>query len=471
MTGNWLAIEFPRLALDLATRDTTADEPALAITHEVRGRPVIVDHTTAAERLGVRNGMAVAAALAVAGNLVLRPRDPAAENHSLQRLAAWAYQYSSQVSMTPPSAMLCLEVGSSRRLFGRPAALRQRLAGELHSLGYRARTGTAPTPAAASLAARDECDIDTTEALERYLSGLPLASLGLDPGETRALQGMGFRHTRELLRLPRAALARRLGPALLDRLDRLRGHRPDPRPAWHPPDHYRAGLDLNAEVHEADGLLFPLQRMIREFCGVLRGGDHAVQSVAITLRLREGRQCFRLGLQAPGRDEARFLALLRERLARLQLGTPALAIELEASTLLPFEAPETDLFGDSAGTDSDLDAVLDRLRARLGDDAVSGLGGVEEHRPEYSWRALRPGEDSPCPPLPHRPAWLCQPARPCAVSHLKILAGPERIETGWWDGRDCRRDYYVMRDPHGAALWVYREYKPASGWYLHGIFG
>ena len=38
-----------------------------------------------------------------------------------------------------------------------------------------------------------------------------------------------------------------------------------------------------------------------------------------------------------------------------------------------------------------------------------------------------------------------------------MLAGPERIESGWWDGADVRRDYYVASDARGARLWIYRE--------------
>ena len=39
-----------------------------------------------------------------------------------------------------------------------------------------------------------------------------------------------------------------------------------------------------------------------------------------------------------------------------------------------------------------------------------------------------------------------------------------------WDGRDCRRDYFIVRDAHGSTLWAFHEYKPRRGWYLHGIF-
>jgi protein ImuB len=47
------------------------------------------------------------------------------------------------------------------------------------------------------------------------------------------------------------------------------------------------------------------------------------------------------------------------------------------------------------------------------------------------------------------------------------LAGPERIESGWWDGDEARRDYFIAR-LHGDSIgWLYRE---NGAWYLHGLF-
>ena len=51
---------------------------------------------------------------------------------------------------------------------------------------------------------------------------------------------------------------------------------------------------------------------------------------------------------------------------------------------------------------------------------------------------------------------------------LTLVAGPERIESGWWDGNDVRRDYFIARTPRDALLWVFQERQ--SGWYLHGVF-
>ena len=53
-----------------------------------------------------------------------------------------------------------------------------------------------------------------------------------------------------------------------------------------------------------------------------------------------------------------------------------------------------------------------------------------------------------------------------------LLAGPERIESGWWDGEaaDVCRDYFVARRPDHSLVWVFRERRAPHGWFLHGYF-
>ena len=471
MDLNWLAVQFPRLALDLAMRasDLKHDLP-LAISDGNSRAPKILDCNPAAARYGVRSGLALNAALGLCEGLHVSERNRDAELSALQRLAAWCYQYSSHVSICPDRNTLLLEAGASQRLFGAPAELAGRLAAELQQPGYHARAGTAPTPEAAQLAARCGLNIPDRAALAGELRELPLTSLDLEAGQHTALDKMGFRKTGDLLRLPRKALARRLGPALADYLDRLSGARPDPRAAWQPPEEFSSGLDLPAEIHNSQGLMFPLNRLVSELCGVLRGCDRGVQEIHLRLRLRKGTERLRLGLQSPCREEARFMLLLGERLASLRLPQPAQHIHLQAGRFLPFNTLQETLFQEPGDQDPGQAGLLERLQARLGPDAVTGLRGVQDHRPEYSW-SLRGLHEAPqCEPMPHRPVWLLSQPRRCRIKEYQVLAGPERIETGWWDGRDCRRDYFVVRDARGSTLWAYREYKPDPGWYLQGIF-
>ena len=414
----------------------------------------------------------MAAALGLAGNLHMVKRDPEAEQQALQRLAAWCYQYSSQVCIAGDRPGLFLEVEASERLFGRPQRLAQRLQRELGQLGYHAMTGSAPTLEAAWLAVHEAVHLEERAAIRRQLGPLPLRRLHLDITQITAMERMGFRQLGDVLRLPRKALTRRFGPALPHYLDRLLGIQADPRALYRPPETFSSRLELPAEIHTSQALLFPLRRLLDELCGVLRGGDTAVQALRITLGHEDAADThLELGLQSPTQDSARLLTVLRERLERLRLPGPTRSVCLDARRLLRFDAGQHTLFRDTPVEQrQDIEQLAERLQARLGLHAVTGLTGVEDHRPEYSWRARALNEPPRCTALAHRPAWLLPKPLRCAIENYEILAGPERIESGWWDGRDCRRDYFVVRDAEGCMLWAYHEYKPRRGWYLHGVF-
>ena len=471
-TPCWLAIRLPHLPLDLFTRGHSDGGMAIAISATSRRRELIIDCNPAALAGGVKPGMPATAAPGILEELQIVERDRESEQQALRRLAAWCYQYSNQVYIPGIRSGLFLEAGASERLFGRPEELGQRLALELGQLGYHAMTGTAPTPEAAWLAAREGLHIPSAGHIRRQLGPLPLQRLHLESGQLLSMERMGFRQLRDLLRLPRKDLTRRFGPELPGYLDRLLGVCPDPRPLYRPPEAFSSRLELTAEIHSCQALLFPLKRLLEELCGVLRGGDTAVQMLQITLGHEDcDDSLLELGLQSPTQDSARLMTVLRERLERLRLPRAVRDIRLQAPQLLKFRAGQHTLFHDTPGEQQqDMTQLAERLQARLGSDAVAGLAGVQDHRPEYSWRRRRLDERADSIALCQRPAWLLPKPRRCSIENYEILAGPERIESGWWDGRDCRRDYFIVRDAHGSMLWAFHEYKPRHGWYLHGIF-
>lgn len=55
------------------------------------------------------------------------------------------------------------------------------------------------------------------------------------------------------------------------------------------------------------------------------------------------------------------------------------------------------------------------------------------------------------------------------VIKVNYYWGPERIETGWWDGPSVRRDYYRIETDGGNLWWVFRDLR-GGGWFLHGRF-
>lgn len=468
----WLALHFPHLALDQHNRglgQANEDIPQ-AISDKLAGRQCIIDRNPAAERAGIRIGMPVGAALGLFESLQVTVRDQHAEQAALKRLAGWCYQYSSQVCIAPQHNSLLLEVASSERLFGPAEVLSGHLIQGLGQLGYRAIGGIAPTPEASHLAARHGLHIRTHGDIRKSIGMLSIDNLNLKPTEIQALQKMGLRTIAEVLRLPRKALARRMGLALSGYLDRLLGQRPDPCKIFRPSSRFSAGVDLPDTEH-TQGLIFPLKRLVQELCGVLRAHDRGIQALQVRLKLDEGTETMRLNLQQATRSEDHLMLLLRERLERLQLPRPVRHIHLQALHFLPCAEVQASLLKEAVTGSSDTGSqVIERLRARLGTESVKGIRGLQDHRPEYSWSLRELDEPASYTAQPGRPAWLLPSPQPCRIDNYRILTGPERIESGWWDGRDCRRDYFVVRDTNGSILWAFHEYKPRPGWYLHGLF-
>ncbi|HUX24379.1 MAG TPA: DNA polymerase Y family protein, partial [Burkholderiales bacterium] len=171
-------------------------------------------------------------------------------------------------------------------------------------------------------------------------------------------------------------------------------------------------------------------------------------------------------------DAEHLLVLITNRLATITLAGPVRALRLQLVAEREVPLGSAALFDDPTTQGERTAALIERLQARLGDGAVYGLDSVADHRPERAQRR-RPPADAPgqVPAgLVARPAWLLAVPRPWPSATQRLLSGPERIESGWWDGEDCRRDYHLAAGAAGETVWVYRDLRTGT-WYLHGLFG
>ncbi len=431
-----------------------------------------------AQKAGICVGMSVAAARALASDLTVQSRDHKAEQSALHILAAWAYQFSSQVSLYPPYALL-LETRGSEALFGGRIDLLKKLRAGVAELGYKVQLAGAPTPLAALILARCQREqmVEEQGELVAALAPLPISVLDWQQTLIDLMDGMGVRQLGDVLRLPRDGLARRLGQQSLLYLDRMLGRHPDPQELYHPSPQFKHRLLLPSEVEHAQALLFALQRLILELCGWLRGLGAGLQAFDIVLSHRGGRHTsLSIGMHKESRDAETFTTLLRERLERLTLPGPVIAVELCAARIVTLDSQSMDLF-DKAEVQGGVD-LLDRLRARLGEQVVRGISAVAEHRPEYAWCYSEPGHSRKDSNGQQRPLWLLPVPRllktrsglPQFQGELKLQADRERVESGWWDEQDVARDYFVAISPHGARYWIYRELDGERRWYLQGIF-
>lgn len=404
--------------------------------------------------------------------------------HLLEDTAEWALQFTARISLAPPQAVL-LEIGGSLHYFGGLEALRQQIDSALAESMCPVQSGIAPTPSAALLLARanNSTPVIHQAELNARLGCLSVHTLDLSTKQAAALQGLGCRNIDGLRSMPADGLARRLGRPLLMQLQRAFGERADPREYWAPSPIFSAKQDLTDESWQTHIPLAMLSTMIDQLCQRLQRLHAEVTSIRVELHHRQRPPTtLNVGVLTPTRDAQRLKQLLAQHVDGLRLQSPIIAVACMAGPFAVSQDAPQDLLAalDPAETQrASWQTLVEDLGSRLSQDRVRGLQMRDEHRPEYAWQYSAPAQQSDInpPPMP-RPLWLLERPRPLTApqgqpqyhGQLILEQGPERIESGWWDGHDIRRDYYLASNTHGERLWIFRDRRKAGRWYLHGLF-
>ena len=229
---------------------------------------------------------------------------------------------------------------------------------------------------------------------------------------------------------------------------------------------------------------------------------------------------FQIGLYQPSNEPEHLLWLLIGQLDSHYANGPshywARSISIQATLTAPLTWQQNDLFDRHTTLHRDSIAKLvDSLSSRMGRGAVVAPTLQRDPQPElaYSWRPLtgwkkdgkvqetkrklarapkrnfseERGIEPSADELWRRPMRLFHPAKPIEIQRLDAngspvrmiyqgsplsvaqAIGPERIDTGWWQGATQQREYFRVALSTGTWLWVYRDCRQQK-WFLHGEF-
>lgn len=501
----WTAINLTRLTLDCIPQ---APESAFAVVEKRR----IAAANAQAQAAGVRSGQSLAAAQALLPALAWVEREPAREVAALEDLSLWALQFSSNVALGPPHALV-LETGGSIKLFGGLPELLAQMSAALVAQGFTAVLASAPTPTGARMLARSGFSAHpaTPAALRAALPGLPVTCLDSASGLTATFETLGLRTVADLLALPRDGLARRFGPHLGDEIDRALGHRPDPVRPIVVPATFRNVIALPIPTASAEAIQFACARAFHQLEGFLRAGKQAIDRIDLILHHERGsrhsddatrrEQSLTLNFFEPSASSKRFMLILRERLNHTTLEQRVERITVCAPEAVAAGESTHALLPEPERSGHGLQTLLERLHARLGADALCSVAAHADHRPAeagmlqpldaaalrrthavggHAGTSRRSGSSAAAlPAWGPRPVWLVEPparlaeigGKPHHDGPLTLMAGPERIESGWWDGRAVTRDYFIAQTGARALVWIFRERGLPPGWFLQGYFG
>ena len=470
-------------------------EPAHGSAVLEKDKVVVAD--SAAHMAGVQLGMKRGGVTTLSPETVMYERDFTRETAAQREVGMSLMRFSPDVTLLD-EATIIVEVGASLRLFGGLLSLCRQAKAMLATLGLTARISAAPTGQGAWLLAKHAKGpgaqrVLQLASLERALLPLPMFAVPEIRPFADWFAGLGCETIADVRRLPRAGLQRRCGEHLLDSLDRAFGTAPELFDWLELPPTFSARIELPDRLEHADGAVFAAHRLIVQLCGWLCAKQLAVTAITLSIEHERGRQALQptlieIALGEPTWREDHLLRLVKERLHRVELAAPAIALRLDASKV-ETAAPDTDsLFPEPGGTPEDHARLIELLIARVGDENVLRPAPTADYRPEVANRWLPVSQAVQKIALPEslpRPTWmlavpmrlLMRQHRPFYGSPLRMMSPAERIEAGWFGGELVTRDYFVAQADDRSCYWIYRERVSSRDaeeeprWFLHGLFG
>ena len=463
-------------------------------------RELVAAACPAARALGLAPGMPAAHARALVPGLEIRPADIKADAAWLNHLALHAARHWTPIAAASGPDGLWLDLTGTAHLFGGEAKFARRVVAFLARLGFTGRIAIADTPGAAHAIARFS---DTSPAIVpsgdtlRAIASLPIEALRLTADATEASRRFGLETVADLLPLPRAPLARRLGRDAILRLDQALGREAEPIAPTLLEEMIVTERRLLEPIGTAEAIGQVIGDLAHDLAERLRVEGRGVRALALVLLRVDGtEQHVLLGTARATRD-----AVHLARLARLRLDTidPGFGIEqarLRATRTEPLgpEALSHSLAGD--GSPADVAPLVDQLAARVGARAIFRVGLEQSDVPERAVRRIDPLDAPIGWPSWRRPARLLRAPEP--LSNVVALLpdhpprrfawrgrtyavvagdGPERIHGEWWrrDGELWAvRDYFRVEVEGGGRYWLFRRgdgVDPHTGdlsWWLHG---
>jgi protein ImuB len=485
------------------------DDPPLVVTAKRANLLTLVAVDRSAQRAGLRPGMPLAHARAIAPHLTVIDADPIADDALLTRIADWCERWTPFVALDPPDGLV-LDISGCAHLFDGETAMLADILRRLTGQGLEVSGAIAGTAAAARALARSGPGGIVPPGEEpRAVAPLPVGALGLTESDETALKRAGLKTIGALAERPASALAARFGAGLVAALDAVLGRSAPPISPRRPPPSFVTERRFFEPI-TTDGAIAPVLRALAiDLCRLLeRSGLGLRRAEASFFRTDGAVRHIAVETARPLREAGRLQRLFAERLDALAdpldpgfgfdcVRLSALAADPLVATHLSFDGRESDR--------EDLSGLVDRLVARFGRQRVLRLVSQDTHIPEAGAVAV-PAIDRPAAPEafvqvrdagepPARPLRLfAKPERIEAiaeipdgppvrfrwrgVTHAVARAeGPERIAMEWWRTDDAvpTRDYFRVEDAEGRRFWLYRDglYGRETShprWFVHGLF-
>lgn len=487
-----VAVVVPHFSI-VAHRRRDADLRRRPLVLVEGGRQTVVACSPDAVRRGISPGMSRSAAVAACGEAALLPLDAAYCKAEHVRVREALAELAPEVEDEALGAW-SFHAAGLERLHGTEPRLVTATRRRVLAVGYASRVAAATGRFTALAAARfgrgdAACVPDGHEA--EMLAPLPIEAAMLDAAAAKRLRMLGVYTLGDLARLPEEGVRTRFGDAGVHAQRLARGLDPTPLAPRSAPAAAQSEVAFDPPAEMLDEVLFRVRVLCDDALDQLAARALACWEARLELEL-DGAEPLEVALRLarPTLSARALWTLLRLRLERIELEGPVTRARLAVVDAPPARAEQRELFRALRDTEQ-LEAVIERLRARFGPDAALSPLLVEVHRPEarVAWRGYRIDEEprGPCSTndLPSgRVLRLLTPPQPLTAEEregrivcftgtglscqVARISQPYRLSGEWWDD-EYARDYYIVLARDGRLLWVFRAHG-TEAWYVQGEF-
>lgn len=499
MPKRFVAIWFRHLITDwLIIRKPELLHQPFILAAPDHGRMMITAASAAAQAQGIFVGMVLADARAIVPALQVFNDKPGLAEQLLKALCKWCIRYTPVAATDLPDGLI-LDASGCAHLWGGEQPYLQEIITRLKAFGYHVRVAIADTIGTAWAVARYgrvTCIIKSGEQATALLP-LPPAALRLEPDLLERLQKLGLYQVSNFINMPRSALRRRFGQALLDRMDQALGREEEVIDPLLPIPPYQERLPCLEPILTATGIEIALQRLLEALCSRLQQKGKGLRTAVLKAYRVDGKiEQVEIGTNRASHNARHLFKLFENKIPAIE---PALGIELfilEAPHVEEVSPQQETLWTGGCGLESiTLAQLTDRLAGKTGTHSIRRYLPVQHYWPERSITPTASMLEKPATPwrTDHpRPMQLLREPEPVEVSapipdyppmlftykgklhYIKKADGPERIEREWWLEEGPHRDYYAVEDEDGRRYWIFRsghyDVNKPHCWYIHGFF-
>lgn len=498
MQKRFVSVWFRHLMTDwFALRDPELKKVPFVLRTPVHGRMTITAVNEIALEQSIFTGMVLADAKAVIPDLVVQDDLPDLPVKLLNRLGEWCIRFSPSVAIDPPDGLI-LDVTGCAHLWGGERPFLDDINAKLRKRGYVVRSALANTPGIAWAMARfgNGPLIVEPESNVTALLPLPPEALRLDPETISKLHRLGLHQIEQFLQMPRPALRRRFGPAILQQIDKAIGQEMEILNPIIPVEPYQERLPCMDPILTLAGIEIALQQLLEKLCSRLKADQKGLRSAMFKGYRVDGKTIsIEIGTSRPSNHVTHLFKLFQLKMSTLEPGMGIELFILEAPKVEDHQPKQEKMWDASPGLeDIRLAELLDRLAGKISEHSIHRFLPDEHYWPERSMKEAVSLEDKPdtnWQPGLQRPVQLLRTPEKIEVTapipdyppmlfryknkiHKIVSAdGPERIEQEWWIQQGQHRDYYCVEDEEGKRYWLFRlgHYDDKIyQWFLHGFF-